>query len=309
MARSRLAGVLCLDKPPDVTSRDVVNVIAGLARANRVGHAGTLDPLATGILVVCVGWATRLVPLIQQFAKRYRAEFELGLSSDTDDRTGVVTRLSNGPWPVRQQLEHRLPHYSGRIMQVPPQFSAIHTGGQRAYDLARRGETVDLPPRPVEVHQLELIDWQPPRFTLEVECGSGTYIRSLGRDLGHDLKCGAVLQALDRTAVGPFVRSGSVPLDRLQRDTWRESLLSPLAVVEHLPRRVISSSEGKLLQLGRRLPCAEASMSRCPKPGELVALVTPESDLVALGEFLFDLAEIQPRHVFPEPLGQWLAGE
>jgi tRNA pseudouridine55 synthase len=306
MPRQRFAGVLCLDKPPAVTSRDVVNVIAGLARANRVGHAGTLDPLATGVLVVCVGWATRLVPLIQQFSKRYRAEFELGLSSDTDDRTGLITRLSDGPWPERQQLEQLLPRYCGRIMQVPPQFSAVHTGGKRAYDLARRGETVELAPRPVDVHYLELIDWQPPRFTLDIECGSGTYIRSLGRDMGRDLNCGAVLQALDRTAVGPFVRSRAVTLDGLHRDNWLQSVLSPLSVVEHLPRRCISSSEGGLLHLGRRFPAGEDSISRSPNTGELVALVTSQSDLVALGEFLPESSEIQPRHVFPEPLGQLL---
>ena len=306
MPRPRVTGVLCLDKPPAVTSRDVVNVIAGLARANRVGHAGTLDPLATGVLVVCVGWATRLVPLIQQFSKRYRAEFELGLGSDTDDRTGLITRLSDGPWPERQQLEQLLPRYRGRIMQVPPQFSAVHTSGKRAYDLARRGETVELTPRPVDVHHLELIDWQPPRFILDIECGSGTYVRSLGRDLGRDLNCGAVLQALDRTAVGPFIRSRAVTLDGLHRDTWLQSVLSPLSVVEHLPRRCISSSEGRLLQLGRRFPAREDSISRRPDTGELVALVTSQSDLVALGEFLPESSEIQPRHVFPEPLGQLL---
>jgi len=306
MPRQRPVGVLCLDKPPDVTSRHVVNVVAGLARANRVGHAGTLDPLATGVLVVCVGWATRLVPLIQQFPKTYLAEFELGLVSDTDDRTGQLTRLSSGPWPTRHQLLDLLPRYTGRIMQVPPQFSAVHASGERAYDLARRGETADLAPRPVEIFQMELVDWAPPRFTVDVRCGSGTYIRALGRDLGRDLRCGAVLTTLERTAIGPFTRSRATPPGQLQRETWRESLLPPLTVVEHLPRLDITSDQGRQLQLGRRIVVGDDRLSRLPQATELVSLTSPLSELVALGEFLPDSREIQPRHVFPEPLAQLL---
>ncbi|RPI76843.1 MAG: tRNA pseudouridine(55) synthase TruB, partial [Planctomycetaceae bacterium] len=185
MARRQTAGVLCLDKPKGVSSRDVVNIVAGLARHNRVGHAGTLDPLATGVLVLCLGWATRLVPLLHLQPKRYRAVFRLGATSDTDDVTGTVIESPGSRVPELREIEDLLPRYTGSILQVPPTFSAIHTDGERAYAKARRGEATELAPRPVEVHALRLAAYDYPVLELDVECGSGTYIRAIGRDLGR----------------------------------------------------------------------------------------------------------------------------
>ena len=180
-------GVLNVDKPVGVTSRDVVNQVVRLVRPAKVGHAGTLDPLATGVLVVCVGHATRLINLVQEGRKRYRGRFRLGQTSDTDDVTGNVQPAGDWSGITKTQLEAELVEFIGQIQQVPPQFSAVHVQGQRAYDLARRGVAVELTARPVEVFSLQLTAFEPPDFELDVVCGSGTYIRSIGRDLGTRL--------------------------------------------------------------------------------------------------------------------------
>ena len=201
----KFCGVLNLDKPMGLTSRDVVNRVVRLVRPAKVGHAGTLDPLATGVLVVCVGHATRLISLAQEGRKRYLARFVLGQSSDTDDITGQVTQGGDWTGVKLGDLEGLLPQFVGRIQQVPPQFSAIHVQGERAYDLARRGEVVELQPRPVDVFAIRIVSFQAPALELDIECGSGTYIRSLARDLGARLGCGALMTDLRRLGVGPFL--------------------------------------------------------------------------------------------------------
>jgi len=305
MARKPPAGVFCIAKPAGITSRAVVDELSRLARTGKVGHAGTLDPMATGVLLVCLGWATRLVPLAQSLRKSYRARFELGKTSDTDDCTGEVTTVNGGPLPERAQLAALLPRYTGVIEQVPPQFSAIKLGGKRAYDLARQGQTAPLEARPVEVHSLVLSAFDSPFFELEIECGSGTYVRSIGRDLGRDLGCGAVMTALDRTAIGAFSLDRAVTLESLDHQSWRDALLPPLEIVAHLPRHTCSLTELELLSEGRQLPLPASGDVAPPPPvaGESQrALVSPGGDLVAVGEVMIGLNLIQPRLVFPESL-------
>ena len=176
-------GFLNINKPPHFTSRGAVNAIQKLIKPTRVGHAGTLDPLATGVLVLCVGPATRLTRFIQDQPKVYLAEFELGVTSDTEDRYGEKSIVPFASEISAEALADVLPSFTGKILQRPPAFSALKVQGKRAYTLARQGKDVQLKPREIEVYDLQLVNFSFPKFQLRIRCGSGTYVRSLGRDI------------------------------------------------------------------------------------------------------------------------------
>ncbi len=197
-------GFLNINKPAGITSRDVVNRVIGTLRERRAGHAGTLDPLATGVLLVAIGPATRLVDHLHTFSKTYLGTFHLGVTSSTEDTEGEVVPVVNAPIITREQIEPVLAEFTGEIEQQPPAFSALRVDGKRAYKLARKGKQVDLKSRPVIVQAIRLTRFNFPDFELEIECGTGTYIRSIGRDLGLALGSGAVMTSLQRTAIGPF---------------------------------------------------------------------------------------------------------
>ena len=180
-------GILNVDKPTGITSRDAVNRVERLFGKVKCGHAGTLDPLATGVLVICVGPATRLIQYVQRLPKQYRAVFQLGRESVTDDVEGEVELVAGAPEPTRAEIEAALPQFLGDILQRPPAHSAIKVDGQRAYDLARRGEEFELPARTISIYRLEVLRYEYPELELAIECGSGTYVRSLGRDLAAAL--------------------------------------------------------------------------------------------------------------------------
>ena len=175
-------GLLSLSKPSGMTSRQAVDVVQRLARPVKAGHAGTLDPLATGVLVVCVGGATHLIEYVQRMPKRYTATFLLGRQSPTEDVEGAVVELPHAPVPAGEQIEAAAQRFVGRIDQRPPAFSALKIHGRPAYKLARQGRPVTLQPRPVELYRIEVKSYRYPELILEVECGGGTYVRSLGRD-------------------------------------------------------------------------------------------------------------------------------
>lgn len=229
------AGILCLNKPPGITSRDAVNIVQRFARPLKVGHAGTLDPAAQGVLVVCVGPATRLIPLIHELPKSYVATFLLGRSSPTDDLDSEVALFEDGSIPTPDAVRAALPRFLGRIEQRPPDYSAVKIAGRRAYDLARRGKAVELAPRTVEVRRIDLVRYDYPELELSIECGSGTYIRALGRDLAIALGTRAVMAALLRTAVGDFRVEEAVDPRALDRDNWRGCLRPARDAVRHLP--------------------------------------------------------------------------
>ncbi len=197
-------GFLVVDKPQGMTSRAVLDWAMTSCRSVKAGHAGTLDPLANGVLVVCLGPATRLVPFVQLLPKTYRASFRLGWESDTEDVLGEVQQIDKAPFVTAADIESLLPQFLGTIEQLPPRFSALRVQGQRAYELARLGVSFDLQPRPVTIYKLKLIDYNYPNFTIEMTCGSGTYVRSLGRDLGQRLNSAAIMTQLVRTAIGGF---------------------------------------------------------------------------------------------------------
>lgn len=244
-----ICGLLNLNKPRGMTSRDAVNRVQRLLpRKTKVGHAGTLDPLASGVLVTCVGWATRLADYVQRMPKSYSGTFLLGRHSPTEDTDGEVEELTDPPVPTSREIATAAGSFIGRIEQRPPDFSALKVKGRRAYDLARAGKNVELATRPVEVHRLEVVAYDYPELTLDIECGSGTYIRSLGRDLARSLGTEAVMSALTRTAIGEFTLPEAVDPGTLDEASLAEHLLPPLRAVAGLPR--IKLSDDELIEIG-----------------------------------------------------------
>jgi tRNA pseudouridine55 synthase len=231
-----LHGILNLNKSKGWTSREVVDCVERLCRPGKAGHAGTLDPLATGVLVICVGQATRLIQYVQRMRKQYRATFLLGRHSDTDDVEGHVELQIDSPEPTREMIDRTLTTFLGLIEQRPPAYSAIRVAGTRAYKLARRGGQVELPPRAVTIHSLDVNRYVYPEIELEIECGSGTYIRALGRDLAAALGTTAVMSALERRSIGRFHVADAVALDELTAETLAGHLQGPLVAVADLPR-------------------------------------------------------------------------
>jgi tRNA pseudouridine55 synthase len=226
----------------------------------RVGHAGTLDPLATGLLLICLGAAARLSDFLRDKDKRYRARVRLGQATDTYDSDGQVTAESSR-LPSLAEVEAALPRFRGPIQQRPPAFSAIKRGGQKAYELARRGQAVELEARPVEVFSLELIEWEPPELTLDAHCSSGTYIRSLAHDLGQQLGCGAHLTALRRTASGKLTVSEAVTLASLKTafeagpQAWRPYLRPADTAIADWPALNLSAEDTARITHGQPIPC------------------------------------------------------
>jgi tRNA pseudouridine55 synthase len=246
-----LFGILNVNKPAGRTSREVVDYVERLTRPDRAGHAGTLDPLATGVLVICVGRATRLIEYVQRMTKQYRATFLLGRRSDTDDVEGQVTEIPDAAQPTAAMVDQVLPQFVGQIQQRPPAHSAVKVAGRRAYDLARRGQAIQLAPRPVTIHRLAVCRYEYPELELEIECGSGTYVRALGRDLAAALGTGAVMSALQRTAVGGFRIEDAAAIDDLTADALPRLMQPAIAAVAELPRVELTDAQSIEIRNGR----------------------------------------------------------
>jgi tRNA pseudouridine55 synthase len=277
----------------------VVDQVERIVRPARAGHAGTLDPLATGVLVVCVGWTTRLIPYIQEQSKGYRATFLLGHESDTDDVTGQVTPKPDAVPPTLDAIAALLPEFTGEIDQVPPQYSAVHVEGKRAYKLARAGKSVELAPRKVVVHRLEIVDYAYPRLELDIECGSGTYVRSIGRDLGARLGCGAVMSALVRTRIGCFRLEEAVELSLLTHETLPQQLRPPRDAVGHRPHYQCTAAE--LLAITQGRPIAAPQGLAIP-PDERIVLLNPQADLAAIATYRAPEGRLAPLQVFTQQM-------
>ncbi|MFC2066294.1 tRNA pseudouridine(55) synthase TruB [Chloroflexota bacterium] len=213
-------GILNIDKPWGQTSFSIVAMVKRLSGERRVGHAGTLDPAATGVLPVCLGRGTRVIEFLVNATKTYRAQIELGVATDTYDASGEIIQEGDPSGITREQLASALTAFRGSIQQVPPMYSAIKHHGRPLYELARAGIEIERKSRPVQVYRLELRDWQPPIATVEVECGKGTYIRSLAHDLGQSLGCGANLKSLVRSRCGLFDVKNAVSVPQLE-DAFR----------------------------------------------------------------------------------------
>src|SRR4051794_20230733 len=246
-----LSGILNVYKPSGMTSRDVVDRVKWITRPEKVGHAGTLDPLATGVLVICVGQATRLIQYVQRLRKSYAAIFLLGCRSETDDLEGEIVPVLGAPIPTRVQLDEVLARFVGAIQQRPPAHSAIKIAGRRAYTLARRGETVDLAPRTVTIHSISARRYEYPELELDIECGSGTYIRALARDLGEALGTGALMSALHRSAVGWFRAEDACRLDDFAPETLEKHIQPAIRAVSDLAQIVLTDEEQTEVRHGR----------------------------------------------------------
>jgi tRNA pseudouridine55 synthase len=285
-------GILNLNKPAGCTSRDAVNRIQRLIRPVKVGHAGTLDPLAQGVLVLCLGPATRLIEKVQRMPKHYRGTFQLGCQSPTDDTEGDVILLPGAIPPTHAALEAALPTFIGRIDQRPPAYSAIKIRGKRAYELARQGQILTLPPRPVRIHSLSIDRYQYPELVLDIECGSGTYVRSLGRDLAEAVGTAAVMTGLTRTAIGPYCIDDALDPQTLTRDGLARRLQSPLTALANMPRIILSAAQVTDIQHGRKISAASTDekmpqnvdprfdsateIAAVDTSGHLVALLVPK---------------------------------
>jgi tRNA pseudouridine55 synthase len=271
------SGLLNIDKPAGITSRAAVDFVQRLARPAKAGHAGTLDPLASGVLVICVGSATRLIEYVQRMPKRYRGTFLLGRSSATEDTDAPLTVLPSPPIPTRADVEAAARSFVGVLLQRPPVFSALKVGGRRVYDLARAGEPVELKPRPIEVHSLEVAEYCYPEMVLEIQCSGGTYVRSLGRDLAESLGTAAVMSCLVRTSIGPWNIAQACDPRALTPADWH-SRLDPLRMaVAALPVRELTRAEVGRVRQGLFIdggPAAEsAEIAAIDGTGQLVAIL------------------------------------
>lgn len=294
----RLAVVL-VDKQPGPSSHDAVADARRALGLRRIGHTGTLDPFASGLLILCVGRATRLVEYFHLLPKSYEAEIVFGEARDTDDRTGSVTRRA--PIPPRLdagRLEAALANNRGRFEQRPPDYSARRAGGERAYEAARRGQPLALEARPVEVHEAELFDWNPPVARVRYTVSTGTYVRALARDLGEALGCPAHLGALRRTRIGPFAASDAAPVDAI---AWEAaSTISPLRALAWLPSRELTGAERTRIGHGQAIGGEGVRPPRTAVPGlesdDLPVALHVGDELVAVARRVD--YELRPEKVF-----------
>jgi tRNA pseudouridine55 synthase len=306
-------GILVVAKPAGPTSHDVVALVRRLTGVRRVGHGGTLDPFAMGVLPVFLGNATRMVEYHLADEKAYRATVVFGAHSATDDLDGEMTPV-DGPTPGREAVEAALAAFRGPIEQVPPDHSAVHVAGRRAYELARRGDKPRLEPRRVTIHALALVGWdathaERPAAEIEVRCSAGTYVRALARDLGRAVGSGAYLAALTRTASGPFHLAEAHPLldvrEALAQGRTAELLLPPDAGLEGIPSVALPAGDvaalarGQVIRLGGPVTAPSGPPSGATVPDDLVRVIDPEGRLAAMAH-LQD-GRLHPDKVFISP--------
>ena len=296
---SDVSGILNINKSAGMTSHDVVLHVRRLTGLRKVGHAGTLDPMATGVLLLCLGRATRVAEYLVAGRKKYRAVVHFGISTDTYDTEGAVTRSVEIPQLHQDQVADELAAFLGVIQQVPPPYSAIRRKGQRLYELARRGISVQVPPRTVEIDRIELVDWVSPYLTIDVTCSPGTYIRSLAHDLGQRLGLGGHLAALTRLASGSWRLEDASKLDELERAVeaghWVQ-LLRPLDAALQDFQRVDLPAD-----LVHKVSQGQAVLLDQPSQAPLVRAYAPDNQLVAVLQPSRKPGFWQPKKVFVEP--------
>ncbi len=273
-------GLLNIHKPVGPSSHAIVaGIRRRVPRGVKVGHAGTLDPRADGVLVICLGPATRLAEYVQHAPKRYRTAIMLGASSTTDDTEGEITPTAQAQPPAREDIEAALVGMVGRIEQVPPAHSAVHVDGRRAYEIARDGQDVQITPRPVIIHEIRIAAYEYPSLTLEIVCGSGTYIRSIARDVGETLGVGGYCRTLTRTAVGEFTLASAVRPDEVDPPRDR---IAPARAVSHLPPCHVTDAQVAKLTIGQRVSLDEVDLPGEPTIEEDIAVFNPAGELVAI---------------------------
>ena len=282
--KNAISGVLVVDKPVGMTSHDVVQAVRNGTSLRRAGHTGTLDPRASGVLVILVGPAVRLSEYVSASDKRYQAIVRMGGKTDTFDADGKFTQDNQETVDVtEEQFEEALKTFVGEIEQTPPPYSAVKVKGRKAYEMARKGEEVELEPRKITVHHLEVLEWAPPEVVIDVHCSSGTYVRSLANDLGEKLGCGGYLVGLRRTKSGRFSLRDAVPLRKLQEafdaGNWYQYLIPAAEALGDWPSIELSPDEVEGVRHGHRVQADADS-----KVGNKVRGVSTQGELVALME-------------------------
>ncbi|HEX5505694.1 MAG TPA: tRNA pseudouridine(55) synthase TruB [Thermomicrobiales bacterium] len=290
-----LHGILIIDKERGLTSHDVVARVRRITGERKVGHTGTLDPAATGVLPVCLGAATKVIEYLQDTTKTYAAEVVLGVATDTDDLEGRIVAERPVPALTADELDRALAPFRGAITQVPPMYAAIKIGGRKLYELARAGETIERAPRALTISTLALLGWEPPVARLLIDCSKGTYIRALARDLGHALGCGAYLHRLVRLRTGPFYLDQALTLAELEADfaavPWPELALHPDAALLDWPALVVDEAGAAAWRNGRPLPAGAGA------PGERCRVYSHEGDWLGLGAYDAETGAWRPEKV------------
>ena len=295
---SSLTGALIIDKPEGITSHDVVARVRRAIRVRRVGHAGTLDPFATGVLVCCIGPATRLVQFLVGLDKEYIATVALGVATDTQDATGERTSAFRSPASLSMEdVRATLTQFTGSQLQTPPMFSAKKVGGERLYRAARAGRSVKREPANITVHSIELLGDDEGVFTdradgtrkfrMRVRCSSGTYVRTLANDIGEKLQVGAHLVKLRRTEVGHFSIANALTLDKVEsigRDGLKDAIIGPFEMLSHLPFIVLDDKAIRMVMDGRAIEPAEQA-SRPNASARITRMCDPRGGLIAVGVF------------------------
>jgi tRNA pseudouridine55 synthase len=298
MAGLFMFGIININKPQGWSSRATLSRVERLVRPVKVGHAGTLDPLAEGVLVACLGPATRLIEHVQRMPKEYRATFLLGRRSPSDDVDSEVELLVDLPTPTRAAIEALLPRFTGVIEQRPPAFSAVKIEGQRAYKLARKGREVETSLRDVEVYAIELRRYEYPEVELTIRCSGGTYVRSIGRDLAEQLGTAAVMSGLVRTAIGPFRIEDAMNARSPDEARLREHLQSPLAAVPGVPRLTLTDVQVDEVQHGGLIKVEHLPAELQPLAGSAEGLI---AGIDERGELITLLKEARPGWLRPSP--------
>ncbi len=295
----RIDGWLVIDKPRGMTSTEVVNIVKRLTRARKAGHGGTLDPLATGVLPIALGEATKTVQYVMEAPKRYRFTMRFGEARDTDDAEGRIIATSPKR-PANEEIEALLPRFRGTILQRPPAFAAVKVGGRRAYELARQGQPPELEPRPVRIDEFVLVERpDPDHAVFEVVCGKGAYVRALARDLGEALGCYAHVSELRRLAVGPFDLEMAIPLKALEGIVAEETLpqvLIPVATaLAGIPAFAATEPQVLRIRSGRPIRISPALLPEEVREGDTVRVMRG-GELVALARL--EDAVLSPVRVF-----------
>ena len=301
-------GVLNLYKPAGETSMDMVRMIKRLTGQKKVGHGGTLDPIASGVLPICFGQATRLMDPLVDGVKRYHTRVRLGETTDTYDADGTITATADASGVTREAVEEALEGFRGVIQQVPPMYSALKQGGERLYDLARAGFDVKREPREVVVHTLTLEAYEPPDVVLDIVCGRGVYVRSLGHDLGEALGCGGHIVELERRGAGPFVSGDAVTPDRfkeaVQAGEWMDLVHPPDIIVSNLPAGAVAGALETFVKSGRSVVLGGREGLDPPQHGELWRVYGHDGSFIALARYDKPTGQWRPEKVFdaaPQP--------
>lgn len=276
-------GILLVDKPSGMTSHDVVDRVRRATGIRRVGHTGTLDPSATGLLIMCIGMATRLSEFLTALDKVYEGVMELGRVTDSHDLDGVALEEHPVPDLTVEDIQAVFDGFTGDIMQMPPMVSAVKVNGERLYKRARKGEVVDRPARPITVHEFKAIDYVAPRSKFRVRCTRGTYARTLCHDAGQKIGCGAALALLRRTAVGHHHIEDATPLDALNTPEDVRSKLQPLSGALDLPSVVLSDTGRRMVAHGGTI-IENDLRDRCPIDTGWIQLMAESGELLALGQ-------------------------